>query len=58
MEYQLVTEVLDQVVRDDMSKRSAARELITSRKTVNGAVNERPELYHMEYFTVNLFFRE
>lgn len=53
-----MTEVLDQVVRDDMSKRSAARELITSRKTVNGAVNERPELYHMEYFTVNLFFRE
>lgn len=44
-DYQRVTEVLDQVKRGDMSKRQAARELDTSRKTIGRAVDERPELY-------------
>jgi DNA invertase Pin-like site-specific DNA recombinase len=44
-DYQRVTEVLDQVKRGDMSKRRAARELDTSRKTIGRAVDERPELY-------------
>jgi len=44
-DYQRVTEVLDQVVREEMSKRAAARELDTSRKTITRAVEERPELY-------------
>jgi DNA invertase Pin-like site-specific DNA recombinase len=43
--YQRVCEVLDQVARDDMSKRQAARELDTSRKTVRRAVEERGDLY-------------
>ena len=43
--YQRVCEVLDQVIREEMSKRQAARELHTSRKTVRRAVEERGELY-------------
>ncbi len=43
--YQLVCEVLDQVVRDEMSKRSAAKELDTSRRTINRTIAERGELY-------------
>lgn len=44
-DYQRVCEVLDQVVRDDMSKRQAANELDTSRRTINRAIEERADLY-------------
>lgn len=44
-DYQYVVEVLDQVTRGDMSKREAARELDTSRRTIRRSVDERPELY-------------
>jgi len=43
--YQCVVEVLDQVARDDMSKRQAAKELDSSRRTIRRAVDERAELY-------------
>ncbi len=43
--YQRVVTVLDQVARGDMSKRQAAQELDSSRRTVRRAVNERAELY-------------
>lgn len=44
-DYQRVVEILDQVARDEMSKRQAARELDSSRRTVRRAVEERAELY-------------
>jgi DNA invertase Pin-like site-specific DNA recombinase len=45
-DYHRVCEVIDQVVRGDMSKRQAARELDTSRKTIRRALQEgRRELY-------------
>lgn len=44
-DYQYVVEVLDQVQRGEMSKRRAARELDTSRRTIRRSVTERPELY-------------
>lgn len=43
--YQRVCEVLDQVVRGEMSKRQAANELGTSRRTINRSVEERGDLY-------------
>jgi len=43
--YQRVCEVLDQVVREEMSKRQAARELDTSRKIVRRAIEKRGGLY-------------
>lgn len=43
--YQRVCEVLDQVVRDEMSKRKAANELGTSRRTINRSIEERGDLY-------------
>lgn len=43
--YQQVVEVLDQVAREEMSKRAAAAELDTSRRTIRRAVEERGELY-------------
>jgi DNA invertase Pin-like site-specific DNA recombinase len=43
--YQRVVEVLDQVARDEMSKRRAAKELDSSRRTIRRAVSERAELY-------------
>lgn len=42
--YHHVTEVLDQVTKDQMSKRRAAKELDTSRATINRAL-ERGEMY-------------
>jgi DNA invertase Pin-like site-specific DNA recombinase len=44
-DYQRVCEVLDQVVRDEMSKRQAANELGTSRRTINRSIDERGDLY-------------
>jgi DNA invertase Pin-like site-specific DNA recombinase len=44
-DYQRVCEVLDQVVRGDMSKRKAANELDTSRRTINRTIEERGDLY-------------
>jgi DNA invertase Pin-like site-specific DNA recombinase len=43
--YQRVVEVLDQVARDQMSKRQAATELDSSRRTIRRTINERAELY-------------
>lgn len=43
--YHRVVEILDRVVRGEMSKRQAARELDSSRRTVRRAVDERGELY-------------
>jgi DNA invertase Pin-like site-specific DNA recombinase len=42
--YHRVVEVLDQVAKDEMSKRQAAKELDTSRPTINRSL-ERGELY-------------
>lgn len=47
-DYHRVCAILDQVARGDLSKRKAARELDTTRKTVRSAINERPELYGLE----------
>jgi len=44
-DYQRVCEILDQVVRSDMSKRQAANELDTSRRTINRTIEERGDLY-------------
>lgn len=44
-EYDHVCSVLDQVKKDELSKRKAAKELGTSRKTINRSLNEREELY-------------
>lgn len=43
--YDHVCSVLDQVKKDELSKRKAAKELGTSRKTINRSLNERAELY-------------
>jgi DNA invertase Pin-like site-specific DNA recombinase len=44
-DYQRVVEVLDQVARGNMSKRKAARELDSSRRTIRRAIDERSSLY-------------
>ena len=44
-EYDRVCTVLDCVARGDLSKRKAAEELDTSRRTVQRAIEQRPELY-------------
>jgi len=43
--YDRVCSVLDRVARDDLSKRQAAKELDTSRRTVQRAVEQRGDLY-------------
>lgn len=43
--YQRAVTVLEAVARDELSKRQAAKELDTSRRTVQRAIEERPELY-------------
>ncbi|MFC7156124.1 recombinase family protein [Halomarina halobia] len=43
--YHQVIEVLDQVARGDLSKRQAALELNSSRRTIRRAIEERAELY-------------
>lgn len=43
--YDRVCVVLDRVVRGDLSKRKAADELDTSRRTIQRAIEQRPELY-------------
>lgn len=43
--YDRVVTVLEMVARDEMSKRQAADELETSRRTVGRAIDERPDLY-------------
>jgi len=42
-----VCSVLNQVEKAEFSKRKAAKELGTSRKTINRSLNEREELYGM-----------
>lgn len=44
-QYHRVVEILDQVARDELSQRKAARELDAGRKTIRRAVNERADLY-------------
>lgn len=44
-DYDRVCAALDSVVRGDMSKRKAASELDTSRRTIQRAIEQRPELY-------------
>ena len=44
-DYQRVVEVLDRVARGELSKRQAAKELDTSRRTVQRSIEERAELY-------------
>ena len=44
-EYDLVCSVLGQVKNDELSKRKAAKELGTSRKTIHRSLDEREELY-------------
>jgi DNA invertase Pin-like site-specific DNA recombinase len=46
-DYHRVCEVLEQVARDKMSQRQAAKELDCTRKTIRTAVRERPELYDL-----------
>lgn len=46
--YHTVCTVLEQVVRGELSKRKAARELGTTRTTVRSAINDRGELYGIE----------
>jgi hypothetical protein len=43
-----VRTVLELVVADELSKRKAARELDTSRKSIYRALDDRPELYNLE----------
>lgn len=43
--YDRVCTVLDTVVRGEMSKRQASRELNTSRRTIQRAIENRSELY-------------
>ena len=43
--YHRVCEVLEQVARDEMSQRQAAKELGCGRKTIRRTLNDRPELY-------------
>ena len=43
--YDRVCSVLDRVARGDLSKRQAAKELDTSRRTVQRSIEQRPELY-------------
>jgi len=43
--YDRVCSVLDRVARDDLSKRQAAKELDTSRRTVQRAIEQRGDLY-------------
>jgi DNA invertase Pin-like site-specific DNA recombinase len=44
-EYDRVCVVLDAVARGEMSKRQASKELDTSRRTIQRAIEQRPELY-------------
>lgn len=44
-DYPRVVEMLDQVARGDPSKRQAAKEPDTSRRTVPRSIEERAELY-------------
>lgn len=44
-DYQRVVAVLEDVAKDELSKRKAAQELDTSRRTVQRAVEDRAELY-------------
>lgn len=44
-EYHRICEILEQVVRGEMSQRQASKELGCGRKTIRRAVNEREELY-------------
>jgi len=44
-EYHRVVSVLEEVARGDLSKRQAAKELDTSRRTVQRAIEERADLY-------------
>jgi len=44
-QYHQICEVLDQVVRDELSQRQAAKQIDSSRRTVRRAIDERPELY-------------
>jgi len=46
-DYHRVCEVLEEVARDEMSQRQAAKELDCTRKTIRTAVRERPELYDL-----------
>ncbi|MHC3382063.1 recombinase family protein [Haloarcula sp. H-GB5] len=46
-DYHRVCEVLEEVARDQMSQRQAAKELDCTRKTIRTAVRERPELYDL-----------
>lgn len=43
-----VVAVLEMVIKDQLSKRAAAQELDTSRKTIIRAIEDRPELYGLE----------
>lgn len=44
-DYHRVCTVLEDVARDELSQRKAARELGCGRKTIRRALNDRPELY-------------
>jgi DNA invertase Pin-like site-specific DNA recombinase len=44
-DYQRVVAVLEDIAKDEMSKRQASKELDTSRRTIQRSVEERRELY-------------
>lgn len=44
-DYDKICAVLDMVVKDEMSKRQAAKELDSSRPTIRRAIENRPDLY-------------
>lgn len=47
-EFDQIVSVLEMVIKDQLSKRAAAKELDTSRRTINRAIQDRPELYGVE----------
>jgi len=47
-EFDQVVAVLEMVIKEQLSKRAAASELDTSRRTINRAIQDRPELYGLE----------
>jgi len=47
-EFDQVVSVLEMVVKGQLSKRQGAKELDTSRKTINRCIEDRPELYGIE----------
>lgn len=46
--YDKIVAILEMVIKKQLSKRRAAKELDTSRRTINRAIQERPDLYGLD----------